>query len=226
MKRYRIYYSLLLLILAMSFSTAEAQTIVWKNGSRIFSTSETADSMMTVLPTGYLPKTEYEDVDLGLPSGTLWGNMNMKAKNEFDFGTWIPLFWNKGKEAEMRSSTYITPENDYVTVNKGKEWCTPSFENFEELLEYCKCDLILGNVSSGYVRKIFIWRLTGPNGNFIFLPADTNRLSYFSSTLDGGNENCKSHCISTIINNNCFEINFNYIYGSGCYRPVRVQKKQ
>lgn len=83
--------------------------------------------------------------DLGLPSGNLWATCNFGANHPEEYGNYYQ--WIEIADIDMR-------ENQ----------CIPSEEDFEELSEYCtKTWTTLNNVN-GY-------RLTGPNGNSIFLPA-------------------------------------------------------
>lgn len=57
---------------------------------------------------------------------------------------------------------YITGDADYdaATANWGGAWRMPTTEQLAELLNYCEWDAVDG----GYI-------VTGPNGNYIFLPA-------------------------------------------------------
>ena len=80
-----------------------------------------------------------EFVDLGLPSGTLWGKRNVKIANKKHFTHYeIPLI------------EYITGYN------------VPSKEDFEELINLCKWEWKTIGRTKGY-------KVTGPNGKSIFL---------------------------------------------------------
>lgn len=130
-----------------------------------------------------------EPVDLGLPSGTLWASCNVGATSPEDYGGYYA--WAETEEKSTYSwSTYkysdatgrkiskyndnsyvgtednlttILPEDDAATVNMGKDWRIPTKAEMDELLKKCKwkeekLDGVLGV------------RVTGSNGNSIFLP--------------------------------------------------------
>lgn len=110
-------------------------------------------------------------MDLSLPSGTLWANMNIGADKVSSFGD---LFsWG---ESETKDSY---TEFDYVKETKhqslegrhdaaytilGAEWQTPSVSDFQELIDNCKWTWTSRNGHNGY-------EVEGQNGNAIFLPA-------------------------------------------------------
>ncbi len=114
-------------------------------------------------------------IDLGLPSHTLWANRNVGAETESDFGNLVP--WGDFK----LKAPYF--ENDYVKDSKScylapsdsiryaLDWSTPSDEDFQELIDYCKWQWTARNGHNGY-------EITGPNGNHIFLPANYDSFEY------------------------------------------------
>ena len=143
---------------------------------------------------------EYEEagcyVDLGLPSGTLWGCNNLGAENPEDLGTlfaWGELegksyyelsnykFYEGGgpKEVETREcstdlSKYtkcdglkvLEAEDDAASVAFGGEWHMPTPEQVEELWNYTTLDPT--HTQDGYVV------LTSTvNGNSIVMPFTT-----------------------------------------------------
>ena len=108
-----------------------------------------------------------EFVDLGLPSGTLWGKRNVYAHKRRHF-----------------------THSQAIEVARDLHYKLPAKENFRELINHCewKWMKLFGKVT-GY-------KVTGPNGNYIFLPAaghyyGTTRYSgtygtYWSTTYDDG----------------------------------------
>ncbi len=129
-------------------------------------------------------------IDLGLPSGTLWANMNVGANTPEGYGSyfawgetspksrylWNNYKWCKGNYDEL---TKYCPEGDYGTidtrkrltleddaayVNWGGTWHMPTVEQFKELRT--KCDWIWTTQNN-----IEGCRVEGINGNSIFLPA-------------------------------------------------------
>ena len=125
-------------------------------------------------------------VDLGLPSGTLWATKNIGADNPEDYGdyfawgetkpksiySWNTYKWYKTKFLLPKMKKYGTVDNrselefedDAAYVNWGSEWCLPSLEQIKELKEQCKWEWTNYKGKNGC-------KVTGPNGNTLFLPA-------------------------------------------------------
>lgn len=130
-------------------------------------------------------------VDLGLPSGTLWANMNVGANTESESGvhlqwgdtvsaktdySWTTYKWCDGTKAHMTKyctdSAYGTLDNKTVldrvddagalAVNVS----SPTVAQFNELLDKKLCKWTLDTVNGKKGARV-----TGPNGNSIFLPA-------------------------------------------------------
>ncbi len=91
------------------------------------------------------PVAAQEYVDLDLPSGTLWATYNIGAS--FVGDTTATLFrWADLPDAtssDFEEKAYALGEiiqgsaNDPATIAWGEEWCTPTLEQWHELLEYC-----------------------------------------------------------------------------------------
>ena len=133
-------------------------------------------------------------VDLGLPSGTLWANMNVGAfseeapGNSYAWGetevkttySWSTYKWCNGaynKMTKYNSSDKLwelEPEDDAAYVNWGKQWCMPSSAQFEELINHCSWNWTMQNGVNGY-------KVVGPNGNSIFMPTTTGSYGYYWS---------------------------------------------
>lgn len=128
---------------------------------------------------------EAEDyVDLGLPSGTLWATCNVGATSPEDYGDYYA--WGetttKSDYSSSSSLTYglsnsqllsqgiidgnknLTPSYDAATANWGGTWRLPTKTEFKELKKKCTWQWTTQNGKNGY-------KITGPNGNHIFLPA-------------------------------------------------------
>lgn len=112
-----------------------------------------------------------KSVDLALPSGTKWANMNIGAKRISDFGTLYSWGETKPKNYYMINCYKTIPQTniagskyDVATTTLGKEWQTPSEKDYNELLTHCKWTWSSRFGHTGYV-------VTGKNGNSIFLPA-------------------------------------------------------
>ena len=98
-----------------------------------------------------------EFIDLGLPSGTLWAKHNVKVGNRRHF------------------THYEIPLLQQVC---GVE--VPSVDDFKELHDKCTWKWMK-------IGKIAGYKVTGPNGNSIFLSAagDCNGASLYGSGSDG-----------------------------------------
>ncbi|MDO4211921.1 MAG: hypothetical protein Q4D23_09460, partial [Bacteroidales bacterium] len=129
-------------------------------------------------------------VNLGLPSGTLWAMTNVGAKspeglgNYYAWGETSPkdyYDWDNYKYCQGSDDTmtkYCTTRergkvdnkrsleanDDAATVNWGEGWRLPSSAQFDELREICTWTWTAMNGRNGY-------KIVGPNGNSIFLPA-------------------------------------------------------
>ena len=156
-------------------------------------------------------------VDLGLPNGTLWADRNVGADvpeaygDYFAWGETEPkdyYYWDsykwcngtyktqtkyctKSSYGTVDGKTTLDLEDDAAYVNMGAEWRMPTLTEQIELLDNCTWEWTTQNGVNG--RKV-----TGPNGNSIFLPAagyrDGSGLSnagsygiYWSSSLNESN---------------------------------------
>ena len=156
----------------------------------------------------------HEYVDLGLPSGTKWATCNVGASKPEEYGdyyawgetetknnySWSTYKWCKGSENTMTKycthkmfgtvdyKTTLAPDDDVAHVKWGGNWRMPTFDEINELDKKCKWQWTTLNGVNGY-------KVTGPNGNSIFLPAAGYRYGsevesrgsygyYWSSSLD------------------------------------------
>ncbi|MEE1091414.1 MAG: hypothetical protein UH103_08320, partial [Paludibacteraceae bacterium] len=176
--------------------------------------------------TAYFEKQEtmmnagHECVDLGLPSGLKWATCNVGATTPEEYGNYFAwgevepkatYNWSTYKYCNGSSSTLIKycnnssygnngftdnktvldPEDDAATANWGGAWRMPTKAEQNELRNNCTWDWTTQNGVNGY-------KVTGQNGNSIFLPAAgcvyKGALSfagsdggYWSSSLDPDN---------------------------------------
>ena len=85
----------------------------------------------------------HEYVDLDLPSGTLWATYNIGASFVGDTTAtmfqWadIPGAADFQDEAFALGAEIQGTTNDPATIAWGEEWCTPTLEQWHELLECC-----------------------------------------------------------------------------------------
>lgn len=158
----------------------------------------------------------HEYVDLGLPSGIKWATMNVGATKPEEYGdyfawgeiepkeeyNWETYKWCNGSQktqtkyctsltfGTVDGKTVLDPEDDVAHVKWGGSWRMPTKEEQDELRE--KCTWTWTSLNGVYGRKV-----TGPNGNSIFLPAAGYRYNsipsnagpygnYWSSSLRSG----------------------------------------
>ena len=135
---------------------------------------------------------KHESVDLGLPSGTMWATCNVGAANPWEYGDFFAWgetttkktysdenykyckgdMWNLTKYCpdlgngynEFKDNlTVLVSADDAATAKWGAEWCTPTIEQWEELIDNCTWTWNDQEGKKGYEIK-------GKNGNSIFLP--------------------------------------------------------
>ena len=117
----------------------------------------------------------HEWVDLGLPSGLKWATCNVDASSPTEYGGYYA--WGETTTKKYYySNTYAyydsktIPSNisgtDYDAARQkwGNTWRMPTISELTELRDKCKFEWITINNVNGA-------KLTGPNGNYIFLPA-------------------------------------------------------
>lgn len=121
---------------------------------------------------------EHIAVDLGLASRVNWATENVGAEHCYEFGEYYAMGvttpWEQGRypgpfgdyENKPRFSFTLlgNPKYDAATANWGEEWRMPTSHDFYELYKSCAWVWINLNGTNGY-------RIIGPNGNQIFLPA-------------------------------------------------------
>ncbi len=113
----------------------------------------------------------HEWIDLGLPSGTRWATCNVGSTTPEGYGDYYA--WGEtAPKTYYSSSTYTYSDNpttlpasaDAATVNMGSGWRMPTQTEMQELIDNCTWEWTTQNNVNGY-------RVTGTNGNSIFLPA-------------------------------------------------------
>lgn len=130
----------------------------------------------------------HEWVDLGL--SVLWATSNVGASSPSDYGDYYAWGETKTKSSytEGNSKTYNVvmpdisgePKYDAATANWGEGWRMPTDEELEELIDKCDWQWTTQGGHNGY-------KVTGPNGNSIFLPAAGWRyVSSLNNAVDSG----------------------------------------
>ena len=153
--------------------------------------------------TGNGTSNRHEWVDLGLPSGLKWATCNVGASQPEEYGDyfawgevepkdyyyWDSYKWCNGDDDTQTkyctnsdygyngftdNKTTLDLSDDAANYNWGGAWRMPTYEELDELRSRCTWTWTTQN--GVYGRKV-----TGPNGNSIFLPAAGLRLD---SSLD------------------------------------------
>ena len=117
----------------------------------------------------------HEWVDLGLPSGLKWATCNVGASNPGDYGNYYawgeitPALNNDYSEANCSTfgqniGDIAGTSRDAARQNWGGSWRMPRRIEINELVDNCTLTWTTQNGNDGY-------KVTGPNGNSIFLPA-------------------------------------------------------
>jgi hypothetical protein len=135
----------------------------------------------------------HEYVDLGLPSGLKWATCNVGATTPEEYGDYFAwgevepketYSWSTykycngsydsmtkycsnsdyGKDGFVDNKTVLDPEDDAATANWGGAWRMPTYDEFSELENNCTWKWTTQKGVNGY-------KVTGPNGNSIFVPA-------------------------------------------------------
>ena len=116
----------------------------------------------------------HEWVDLGLPSGLKWATCNVGASLPEDYGNYYAwgetntkTEYTKDNSVSRRKSwgdIATSSDRDAARANWGGSWRMPTEAEFQELRETCTWTWITRNGNQGY-------KVTGPNGKSIFLPA-------------------------------------------------------
>ena len=192
-------------------------------------------------------KDGYEYVDLGLPSGIKWAAYNVGATKPEEYGgyyawgeteekenyDWSTYKWCNGSDETLtkycKNTSYGTVDNktvldledDVAHVKWGGSWRMPTKAEQDELCNKCSWQWTTLNDVYGY-------RVTGPNGNSIFLPA----AGYRSGTGVGGRGDSGYYWSSSLyssissstyflyFNDHNYGWNLNYRYYGQSVRPV------
>ena len=133
-------------------------------------------------------------VDLGLPSGLLWGKSNMGTTVPTEIGDYYA--WGEtspkkkyhgnnykhytGSDLDIKKynekdwKTVLELEDDAANANLGVGYRIPTREDWQELLDNCKWEAVTTTLPEimdpSQTKCIARWIVTGPNGKSIILP--------------------------------------------------------
>lgn len=153
-------------------------------------------------------------VDLGLPSGTLWAKWNVGASYPEDFGD--SFAWGEtkkpksGKDVEYtRLGQTLEERDDAATANWGKNWRTPTIDEWKELKRYCSTNWTAQGC-----------HVVGPNGNSIFLPEAFYWSASFVPAWSQDFPYDASWYIRVLPNHKLIDIDLSQVGNRKCIRPV------
>lgn len=124
------------------------------------------------------------EVNLGLPSGTIWAGWNIDANSPEQFGGYYAYGEILTKQ-KYSNSDYVGKKQfaqgdikyDVATYKWGRQWCIPTEKQVTELKNKCTWTYYIFNKVSGVA-------VTGPNGKSLFLPIT----EYIYEGSKGGNK--------------------------------------
>lgn len=173
--------------------SAQTVNVHFKNGQKIEFPSDNVDYVDFSAKASEPTVTAGAAVDLGL--SVYWASCNLGAEKPEEYGDYYAWGETKTKSSytEDNYSYYNSSTSQYIdigddisgtqydaaTVNLGSDWRMPTRQEMEELVKKCTWEWTQVSGVNGY-------KVTGPNGNSIFLPAaglQTHRTYYNGSYL-------------------------------------------
>ena len=117
----------------------------------------------------------------------------------------------------------LLPEDDAATINWGRNWCMPTKDQWQELLDNTS---VRETIQNGVHGRLF----TAENGNMLFLPASGyrwgnvqsdigNKGYYWSSTLSSSSP--IDACFLSFYSNHCYVVDGTLRIWGRTIRPVR-----
>ncbi len=171
-----------------------ATSIRFEDGSTVY--GDTVYQTLTYHPSFCTDNNHPHVVDLGLPSGTKWACCNVGSFTPEEYGgyyAWGEIYEKDNYEKETYAY-YDSATGKYISIGSdiagtaydvahakwNGNWCMPTTTQMRELKD--RCDWTW-TTEGGHMG----WRVTGVNGNYIFLPGAGVRSgsSHVSFSHDG-----------------------------------------
>ena len=245
MKKIYLFLTALMLCVAASAQTTIKGDVNGDGAVDIADVTEVVNIILNPDSDDDTPTTDSRAIDLGL--SVKWASCNVGATAPEEYGgyyawgeieeksdySWETYKYCNGSYTSItkycRSSSYGTVDNkttleasdDVATVKWGGSWRMPTTEEEQELIYSCTWTWTTLNGVNGY-------RVTGPNGNSIFLPAagyrgwqgvyDQGSIGYYWSSLLY-NSDSYTACHLHFVSSRCYWNSYNRSYGLAV-RPV------
>lgn len=180
----------ILSIISVAFAAnlyAQTVNVHFKNGQKIEFPSSNVDYVDFSAKASEPTVSAGQVVDLGL--SVYWASCNLGAEKPEEYGDYYAWGETKPKSSytednysyyDVNTRQYIDigsdisgTQYDAATVNLGSDWRMPTSGEIHELLNNCTWEWAQINGINGY-------KVTGTNGNTIFLPAAGKYFSYNS----------------------------------------------
>ncbi len=172
----------ILSIISVAFAanvSAQTVNVHFKNGQKIEFPSSNVDYVDFSIKAPDPTVSAGQVVDLGL--SVYWASCNLGAEKPEEYGDYYAWGETKPKSSYTKdnysyynasTTQYIDIGNDIsgtqydaATANLGSDWRIPTNEEMGELIKKCTWEWTQISEINGY-------KVTGPNGNSIFLPAN------------------------------------------------------
>ncbi|MBQ6087798.1 MAG: hypothetical protein IJK96_07080 [Bacteroidales bacterium] len=168
---------------------------------------------LLLLPATFANGQAGKAVDLGL--SVLWADRNVGARSPFDYATlfhWNDFekdfspAWLKEIPADGEVINFSGTSHDFAKLTWGGSWRLPTRKEILELMEKCTWTWVVEKGVGGM-------KVTGPNGNSIFIPA-SGRTDHGDLYDLGEYGHCWSGTLSSDYGHYLFELVFR---DNGCY---------
>ncbi|MBQ0029745.1 MAG: hypothetical protein KBT32_04840 [Bacteroidales bacterium] len=167
----------------------------------------------------------HDYVDLGLPSKMKWATSNIGAASSLEYGDTFSWGQTKADDSDkdvyepfigadaadllkkgvidgvsdadkyLRTAGRLVAEYDAAAENWGGSWRMPTLDDLKELQESCFWVWCSQSDSNG--KPVLGYKVTGPNGNYLFFPVDTKGIGeYWASSASS----CFSCCLDIFTN--------------------------
>ena len=204
----KLFFFIYMIFLMASHAGAQNEMWIYKTDGSIIRCSTAEIDSIKFFPIK-------DGVDLGLPSGLKWASCNIGASSPEEYGDYFAWGETNTKDYYYYDNYSLldismddisgNAQYDAATAKWGSTWRMPTKAEQEELLNNCTWSWTTQNEVKGY-------KVIGPNGNSIFLPAAGYRYQsesgyagekgYYWSSTPYDTENIYDNSVYNIVFNN------------------------